>query len=206
MKVLELFSGTEHISNEFRRRGHGCFTVDWKTDDERVQPSLVADIGNLTANDILARFGRPDVIWAAPDCTTFSPMARHLHRQKNEHTGEWEPRSQYAKFCDKVDQHMLQLIADLEPKVFIIENPKGAMRTMSWMQFTKPQTTRYSLYGAAYPKPTDFWSNINLHLKTHGEEHITKGLKDVKDRVERSMYPPLLVHHMVNVVEQNILF
>lgn len=29
MKVLELFSGTECISNAFRKRKHKCFTVDW---------------------------------------------------------------------------------------------------------------------------------------------------------------------------------
>lgn len=31
MKILELFSGTECLSNAFRARGHQCFTVDWDT-------------------------------------------------------------------------------------------------------------------------------------------------------------------------------
>ena len=45
MKVIELFSGFECISNEFRKRGHECFTVDW---DERFPSSLHCDIGELT--------------------------------------------------------------------------------------------------------------------------------------------------------------
>ena len=61
MKILELFSGTECLSNAFRARGHECFTVDW---DRRFPSSLHTDIMQLTAERILTDFGRPDIIWA----------------------------------------------------------------------------------------------------------------------------------------------
>ena len=51
MKILELFSGTECLSNAFRARGHECFTVDW---DTRFPSSLHIDIMQLTAGRILA--------------------------------------------------------------------------------------------------------------------------------------------------------
>ena len=41
MYVIELFSGTECLSNEFRKRGHKCWTVDW---DEQFPSSLHKDI------------------------------------------------------------------------------------------------------------------------------------------------------------------
>ena len=105
MKILELFSGTECLSNAFRARGHQCFTVDW---DTRFPSSLHIDIMQLTAGRILAdltcrstsvatrhshqarlvplhsllhRFGRPDIIWAGCDPATFSVAAIGHHRR-----------------------------------------------------------------------------------------------------------------------------
>ena len=36
---------------------------------------LYDDISKVTAEDILKLFGKPDVIWASPDCATFSIAA-----------------------------------------------------------------------------------------------------------------------------------
>ena len=47
MKVLELFSGTECLSDAFRARGHECYTVDW---DKQFPSSLHIDIRQLTAD------------------------------------------------------------------------------------------------------------------------------------------------------------
>ena len=95
---------------------------------------LYADIGKVTAQDILDKFGRPDVIWASPDCTTFSIAAISHHRRKNAETGNLDPVSDYAKFCDETDQHVISLIKELKPTYYFIENPRGGMRKMSWMQ------------------------------------------------------------------------
>ena len=59
MKVLELFSGTRSIGKAFEAHGHEVFSVDW---DEKFEADLHCDIGNLTAKEILDRFGHPDVI------------------------------------------------------------------------------------------------------------------------------------------------
>ena len=59
MKVLELFSGLECISNAFRARGHECFTVDW---DEKFPSSLHIDIMDLTSEIVLEKFGHPETI------------------------------------------------------------------------------------------------------------------------------------------------
>lgn len=49
MKVVELFSGMECISNAFRGRGDECFTIDW---DERFPSSLHCDISKLKIEDL----------------------------------------------------------------------------------------------------------------------------------------------------------
>ena len=123
MKVLELFAGTRSIGRAFEAHGHEVFSVEWDKDFENID--LYADIMTVTAEDIIQKFGRPDVIWASPDCTTFSIAAISHHRRKNPVTGNLDPISEYARFCDQVDQHVIQLIRDLNPKYYFIENPRG---------------------------------------------------------------------------------
>ena len=124
LKVLELFAGTRSIGKAFEEKGHEVFSIDWSKDFENI--NLYTDIGTLTAEEILLQFGKPDVIWASPDCTTFSIAAISHHRKKNLETGNLDPVSDYAKFCDEVNQNVLKLIKELKPKYWFIENPRGA--------------------------------------------------------------------------------
>ena len=157
MKILELFAGTRSIGKAFEARGHEVYSVEWNTDFQDID--LYADIGQLTAEDILEQFGRPDVIWASPDCTTFSIAAISHHRRQNPETGSLEPVSDYAKFCDAVDQNVLRLIRELQPTFYFIENPRGGMRKMEWMQELPRYTVTYCQYGDTRMKPTDIWTN-----------------------------------------------
>jgi site-specific DNA-cytosine methylase len=125
MKVLELFAGTRSIGKAFGARGHEIYSVEWDKDFENID--LYADVLTVTAKDILEKFGHPDVIWASPDCTTFSIAAISHHRRKNAETGNLDAVSEYAKFCDKVDQHVLELIRELHPRYWFIENPRGGI-------------------------------------------------------------------------------
>lgn len=126
MKVLELFAGTRSIGKAFEARGHEVYSVEWDKDFENID--LYEDILNVTAQDIIEKFGYPDVIWASPDCTTFSVAAISKHRRKNKETGNLDPISDYAKFCDKVDRHVIDLINELNPKYYFIENPRGGVK------------------------------------------------------------------------------
>mgnify|MGYP001094430532 FL=1 len=157
MKVLELFAGTRSIGKAFEQRGHEVFSVEWSKDFENID--LYEDISKVTAEDILKLFGKPDVIWASPDCATFSIAAISHHRKKNPETGSLEPVSAYAKFCDKVDKHVLELIEQLQPKYYFIENPRGGMRKMEWMKNLPRYTVTYCQYGDNRMKPTDIWTN-----------------------------------------------
>ena len=81
IKVLELFAGTRSIGKAFEEKGHKVYSVEWNKDFENI--SLYADISTLTADDCIKLCGgRPDVIWASPDCTTYSVMAISKHRER----------------------------------------------------------------------------------------------------------------------------
>lgn len=216
MKVLELFAGTRSIGKAFEKRGHEVFSVEWNKDFENID--LYADILTVTAEDIIQQFGRPDVIWASPDCTTFSIAAISHHRRKNPETGNLDPVSEYAKFCDKVDKHVLQLIRDLNPKYYFIENPRGGMRKMEWMQGLPRYTVTYCQYETDKPaserrmKPPDIWTNhpdprfkpmckngSPCHeAAPRGSKTGTQGLKGSKDR---SVIPAQLCDHIATICE-----
>ena len=213
MKVLELFAGTRSIGKAFEAKGHQVFSVEWDKSFENID--LYADIINVTAADILEQFGQPDVIWASPDCTTFSIAAISHHRRKNPVTGNLDPVSDYAKFCDAVDQHVLQLIKELNPRFYFIENPRGGMRKMTWMQGLPRYTVTYCQYGDTRMKPTDIWTNHpdpkfkpmckngdSCHEKApRGSKTGTQGLKDSK---ERSIIPSALCQHIVEICEERM--
>lgn len=211
MKVLELFAGTRSIGKAFEKHGHKVYSIEWDKDFENID--WYEDIGKITAQDIIDRFGHPDVIWASPDCTSFSIAAISHHRRKNLETGNLDPVSDYAKFCDNVDQHVLDLIRELKPKYWFIENPRGGMRKMIWMQGLPRYTVTYCQYGDTRMKPTDIWTNHpNPKFKPpchNGDPcHETAprgsktGTQGLKGSIDRSRIPDKLCEHIVEICEK----
>ncbi|MBR6613189.1 MAG: DNA cytosine methyltransferase [Clostridia bacterium] len=210
MKVLELFAGTRSIGKAFEKRGHQVFSIEWDKDFENID--LCEDINNVTADRIIELFGRPDVIWASPDCTTYS-IAAISHHRKKEASGNLSPVSDYAKFCDKTNKHVIELIKELNPRYFFIENPRGGMRKMDFMQEFKRYTVTYCQYGDQRMKPTDIWTNhpkpnfkpmCKNGDKCHepaprGSKTGTQGLKGAK---ERSVIPTELCDYIVDICEE----
>ena len=207
MKVLELFAGTRSIGKAFEEKGHEVFSVEWDRSFENID--LYKDIYELSAKEILNKFGKPDVIWASPDCSSYSIAAISRHR-KREENGNLAPVSEYAKFCDRVNQHTLNLIMTLSPKYWFIENPRGGMRKMDFMHGLPRYTVTYCQYGDTRMKPTDIWTNHPdpnfkpackngdpCHEKApRGSITGTQGLKCSK---ERSVIPVELCRHIVKI-------
>lgn len=151
LKVLELFAGSQSFSKIAKEHGHQTFSVDWEKYDGI---DLQMDISKMSVNDVPFV---PDVIWCSPDCTTYSIAAISKHRNGT------EPKSDYAKQCDITNQHFISLIKEwlkINPNmVFFIENPRGMLRKMPWMQEFKRHTIWYCVYGDERAKPTDIWTN-----------------------------------------------
>ena len=210
MKVLELFAGTRSIGKAFEEKGHEVFSVEWDRSFENID--LYKDIYELSAKEILNKFGKPDVIWASPDCSSYS-IAAISHHRKREENGNLAPVSEYAKFCDRVNQHTLNLIMTLSPKYWFIENPRGGMRKMDFMHGLPRYTVTYCQYGDTRMKPTDIWTNHPdpnfkpvckngdpCHEKApRGSITGTQGLKGSK---ERSVIPVELCRHIVKICEE----
>lgn len=121
--------------------------VDW---DTRFPSSLHIDIMQLTAGRILADFGRPDIIWAGCDCTTFSVAAIGHHRRRDPATGSLAPKTEKAARADQVNRHTLGIIRSLRPRFFFIENPMGGLRKMDYMRGIPRHLITYCQYGFTY--------------------------------------------------------
>lgn len=214
MIVLELFAGTSSVGKAFKRRGHDVYTVDY---DEQFDVTSHMDVGCLGVQDVLEMTeGRyPDVIWASPDCTTYSVAALGHHRRKDEYTGWLMPVTPYAKECDAINQHLMRLIRILGPKLWFIENPRGSMRKMPWMLDLPRYTVTYCQYGERYMKPTDIWTNHPrpdfkppchngdpCHERApRGSRH---GLQGIDGKRDRSVIPVKLCDHIVDICEEYI--
>lgn len=214
MKVLELFAGTRSIGKAFEEKGHEVFSIDWDEEFENIDWNT--DISQITAQNIIERFGVPDVIWASPDCTTYSIAAISHHRCKDAQTGNLDGVSDYAKKCDITNKHVLDLIDELKPKFWFIENPRGGLRKMSFMKGLPRYTVTYCQYGDTRMKPTDIWTNHpNPRFKPpckngdpcherapRGAKTGTQGIKESRDR---SRIPKKLCEHIVEICEDDII-
>ena len=56
--------------------------------------------------------------------------------------------------------HTIGIIAGISPMAWMIENPRGALRKMPFMQSLPRVTVTYCQYGDSRMKPTDLWGIV----------------------------------------------
>lgn len=150
MKLLELFAGTRSVGKEAEKLGFDVFSSDVNAFDGI---DYVVDILKFDTSKVPFQ---PTVIWASPPCTTYSVAALGRHRDGV------KPKTDAAILGDKIVIKTLEIIKELQPKFYYIENPRGMLRKMPFMQGLPRTTVWYCQYGDTRAKPTDIWSN-NLY-------------------------------------------
>ena len=149
MKVLELFAGSRSFSKVAEEMGYETYTSDFKAFDNIDQ---VCDIFDFDVSKIPFK---SDIIWASPPCTYFSVSSIGHHWNKD-HT----PKTFQAVQGVKIVQKTLDIINELNPKYYYIENPRGKLRKLSVIQGVPIRNTVcYCKYGDNRMKPTDIWTN-----------------------------------------------
>ena len=212
MKVLELFAGTRSIGKAFESLGHQVVSVEWDRQHNNIDEYV--DIMELTSDYLIEKYGYFDIIWASFDCTTYSIAAISHHRTKTLNT--LEPKSDKAKKADLLHCHVLDLIQELNPKYWFIENPRGGLRKMYWMKGLPRYTVTYCQYGDSRMKPTDIWTNhpsprFKPMCKNGDPCHVSAprgsktGTQGLKGSVERSRIPIDLCLHIVDICESPLV-
>ena len=183
MKILELFCGTKSFSNIAETRGHKVMTVD---NNPVFNPVLLCDINTFKFNG--EKF---DIVWASPPCECFSVATLGRNWNKDDTPKNDKTRSALKLLCRTVD-----IIKEINPEFYFIENPRCKTRKMQVMQQFHRKTVTYCQYGDTRMKPTDIWTNAvdwkpkdpckngdKCHVAApRGSRTGTQGLKDAKER------------------------
>jgi site-specific DNA-cytosine methylase len=173
-------------------------TVD---NDPTLEPDICADVMDVTADYILRFFGRPDVIWASPPCTAFSVASIGHHWNK-----DGTPKTDHARDSMLLTKHTIELIKEINPRYWFIENPRGMMRKMEFMNNLPRYTVTYCQYGDTRMKPTDIWTNVAYpgfkHCKNGAPCHESaprgskRGTQGIIGARVRGVIPPNLCRYI----------
>ena len=203
MKVLELFAGSCSFSNVAKEYGYETFTTDYNNFDGI---DYVTDILQFDYNELPYK---PDIIWASPPCTYFSVASIGKHWNKDN-----TPKSIEAITGMAIVNKTKEIINTLQPKYFVIENPRGKLRKLDLLDSFNRVTVTYCQYGDNRMKPTDLWHNLGWtprpmckngmpchEAAPRGSKTGTQGLKG---NYERSKVPYELCKEILEYINNDI--
>lgn len=188
MKVLELFAGSRSIGKQAESLGMEVFSSDIND-----FPGIHYQVDILKFDVFKVPF-QPDIIWASPPCTTFSVASIGHHWTGGSRA--YIPKSPEAEVGMAIAMKTKEIIQHFNPRFFFIENPRGLLRKMPFMQDMMRHTVTYCQYGDTRMKPTDIWTNSQTwkprpvcrngdpcHVAApRGARTGTQGLKGAYDR------------------------
>lgn len=208
MIVFDFFSGTGSSTQAFKDAGHTVITFEL---DDFFEATEHANVFDLNAADLIAKYGQPDFVWASPPCTAFSVASMGHHWGGGARA--YEPKTEAAKISQDLVAHTRKLIADLNPtKGWLMENPRGMLRKLPVVEGLPRNTVTYCTYGDSRMKPTDLWGVVpNWTPRTmckngmpcheaapRGAKTGTQGLKGAR---ERSRVPYALGQEILGALE-----
>ncbi|OGO41095.1 MAG: hypothetical protein A2Z04_01550 [Chloroflexi bacterium RBG_16_57_9] len=175
MIVFDGCCGLKGISNVFASRGWQTISLDIKPEFE---PTIIADIREYHYEG-----PRPDLMWFSPPCQDFTrSFLPWIHANS-------PPDLSIVKACK-------QLISEVNPRYWVIENVKGAQR---WLLpfLGKPRQISGPFYLWGYFPPL---SKVNLNMKQ--KQTYTSARK-----AERAMIHRALAYSLAIAIEnQNDFF
>ena len=188
MKVLELFAGSRSIGRQAESLGMEVFSSDINA-----FPGIHYVV-NILEFDVSKVSFKPDIIWASPPCTTFSVASIGHHWTGGSRA--YVPKTKEAEVGKAIAMKTKAIIQHFNPSFFFIENPRGLLRKMDFMQDMVRHTVTYCQYGDTRMKPTDIWTNSTrwtprpvcrngdpCHVAApRGARTGTQGLKGAYDR------------------------
>lgn len=156
MIIYDFFAGTGSSTKAFADAGHTVITFEL---DPYFDSTESVDIMDLDAQELIAKYGQPDFVWASPPCTAFSVASIGHHWTGGK--GAYVPKTDAAIYNQRLVAKTIELIQQLSPaKGYLIENPRGILRKLPVVEKLPRQTITYCQYGDSRMKPTDLWGEV----------------------------------------------
>ena len=202
MKILELYAGSRSIGKAGDSLGHTVFSSDIE------QFGGIDYVVDILEFDYTKVPFVPDMIWASPPCQGFSVAA--IGKNWNHDN---TPKTDSARLGMKLALKTLEIIEyyqKLNPNlIFFIENPRGKLRKMPFMEHLARHTVTYCQYGDTRMKPTDIWTNSKTWVprpmcKNGDTCHVAAprgsktGTQGLKGDYLRSQIPDELCKEIIN--------
>ena len=185
----------------FEKNGWDVISVDIL---QQFNPTHCGDILQMEFSDHF------DVVWASPPCTCFSVASIG-----SSWCGNYHPKKVQTALGMAYVLKTLEIINKVNPKYWFIENPRGVLRKMGFMDGLPKQTVTYCQYGDTRMKPTDIWTNCEqwkprAMCKNGDSCHVSAprgaktGTQGIKGAINRSVIPEQLVVEIFNTVNKTI--
>lgn len=158
-KMLELFCGTKSVGNVFEKYDHEIISLDY---NKKFNATFTENILTWNYNQYPPDYF--DIIWASPDCTSWSVASGGKHRTKKNIDGYTET----ANIGNQMIFRVMEIIDYFKPKSWFIENPRGLLQHYlpfkNWIEHNNANKglVYYGNYNWGFPKPTNIWSNLQL--------------------------------------------
>jgi len=219
MKLLELFCGTKSVGKKFEEINYEVISLDYnpKFEATHTEDFLTWDYKKYPSDHF-------DVIWASPDCTTWSVATGGKYRLKSSIYGLNNEHQTKATLANNMIIKLIEVLKYFNCKNWFIENPRGLLNHYPPLNEFIKETNSHKLlvyYGNyndwGFPKPTHIWSNIKLwdnETKPEiGTEHYILNYHKSNENfrkiynnyskgnaTERSKIPPDLIHRIIEYI------
>ena len=218
MRLLDLFCGTKSVSHVFEKAGYETVSLDYDPQFEATHPENI-----LTWDYTQYPSGYFDVIWASPDCTTWTIATGGKYRLKTNIWGVPNENLGMAVLGNNMVLRTIEILKYFKPRAWFIENPRGLLQHFPPLKrFVDEEDgcmnlVYYGNYNWGFPKPTNLWSNLLLwenetipempessyyyHTKDGKTKKYYNAYKFGKTK-ERSKIPPDLVDRLRRLVPE----
>jgi site-specific DNA-cytosine methylase len=193
---LELFSGSKVVSKVFEDLKFDTWTVDI---NKKFTPRICCNILDFNYSLFPKHF---NVIWASPDCCTFSRAALpgQWHKTTTKYRQyDYLPISEKAKTSLELLYKTIEIIEHFAPALWLIENPVGRLRHIKALKLFAPYrySVNYKDFGFPYSKETDIYTNQLFSLKTIKTVRPGLSVNSINGKFNRSVVPYSLVEFLI---------
>lgn len=212
-RLLELFCGTKSVGKVFENNGYEVISLDY---DKKFEATHIEDI--LKWDYTIYPQDYFDVVWASPDCVTWSVASGGKYRKKDCIYGKNNEYQSQTDIGNNMILKVIEIIKYFTKANWFIENPRGLLQYYpplnNFIDEVKAYKTcvyygNYNDWGCL--KPTNIWSNLPLWTETkpkmsddkyiiHGGRRVFKSYSSGNAK-ERSKIPSNLIQKLLDLTK-----